>query len=42
MQKKKCSLKIIHNITQAFKYVFIQNNISSDNNYNWNLFQFNW
>lgn len=42
MQKRKYFRKTIHNIIQAFKYVFKSINISTDNNYDWNLFQSNW
>ena len=41
MQRKKYSLKI-DQLTKIFRNAFIQNNISRDNNYNWNLFQSNW
>ncbi len=38
MQKKKFSRKTIHNIIQAFKYVFSENNFGNYNNWNRNLF----
>lgn len=38
MQKRKFFRKTIHNIIQAFKYVFSKNHFGDYSNYNRNLF----